>query len=74
MSNWRQFAVSIIKKKFFVKEQINFDFEKNIKENIKNELNFVVLTKLSNYKYHIFNYVYIKMIIFIINTLLYWNY
>jgi hypothetical protein len=72
--NWCQFIISIIKKKFSVKEQVNFNFEKNIKKNIKNKLNLVILIELNNYIYYIFNYIYIKITIFIINILLYQNY
>jgi hypothetical protein len=53
---------------------MNFNFEKDIKENIKNELDLVILVELNNYIYYIFNHIYIRTIIFIINILLYRNY
>jgi hypothetical protein len=71
ISNWRQFVVSITKKKFSVKEQANFDLEESVGEDIKNELDLVTLAELSNYSYHIFNHAYTGITTFIINTLLY---
>jgi hypothetical protein len=64
----------IIKEKFFIKEQINFNLKNNIREDIKDKLDLVTLIKLSNYIYYIFNYIYTGIIILTINTLLYRSY
>lgn len=45
-----------------------------MKNDIKNKLDLIVLTKLNNYNYHIFNHVYTSIITLIINTLLHYNY
>jgi hypothetical protein len=37
-SNWRQFAASITKEKFSVKERANFDLGEGVGEDIENEL------------------------------------
>ncbi|KAH9203705.1 hypothetical protein DL95DRAFT_239755, partial [Leptodontidium sp. 2 PMI_412] len=37
-SNWRQFAASITKEKFSVKERANFDLEESVGEDIEDEL------------------------------------
>ena len=73
-SNWRQFAASITKEKFSIKERANFDLEKDIGEDIKDELDLVILVELSNYTFHTFNYIYTGIITLTINTLLYRNY
>ena len=44
-SNWRQFAASITKEKFSVKERANFDLEDGIREDIKDELDLITLAK-----------------------------
>jgi hypothetical protein len=50
-SNWRQFAASITKEKFSVKERANFDLEDSIKEDIEDELDLIALAELSNHIY-----------------------
>ncbi|PMD16277.1 hypothetical protein NA56DRAFT_580857, partial [Hyaloscypha hepaticicola] len=65
---------SIIKEKFSIKEWANFDLEKDIKENIKDKLDLITLAELNNYTFYTFNYIYTSIIIFILNTLLYWDY
>ena len=72
--NWRQFTALIIKKKFSVKKQTNFNLKKNVKKNIKNKLNLIALAKLNNYIFYTFNYTYISITILTLNTLLYQNY
>ena len=74
ISNWQQFAVLITKEKFSIKERANFDLEKDIGEDIKDELDLVILVELSNYTFHTFNYIYTGIITLTINTLLYRNY
>ena len=44
-SNWRQFIASITKKKFSGKERANFDLEEGVREDIKDELDLIVLAK-----------------------------
>ncbi|KAF8853058.1 hypothetical protein BDZ45DRAFT_749007 [Acephala macrosclerotiorum] len=70
----RQFAASITKEKFSVKERANFDLEKSAEKNIENELDLVALVELSNYTFYTFNYVYTGTTTLTMNTLLYWNY
>jgi hypothetical protein len=43
--NWRQFATSIIKEKFSIKERANFNLKESIKEDIKDKLNLITLAK-----------------------------
>jgi hypothetical protein len=74
MSNWRQFATSIIKEKFSVKERANFDLEEGVGEDIEDELDLVALIELSNHTFHTFNHAYIRTTTLTINTLLYRNY
>jgi hypothetical protein len=73
-SNWQQFAVSITKEKFSVKERANFDLEEGIGEDIEDELDLVALAELSNHTYHTFNYIYAGTTTLTINTLLHRNY
>jgi hypothetical protein len=73
-SNWRQFAASITKEKFSVKERANFDVEGGIGEDIEDELDLVALAELSNHSYHTFNYAYAGIMALTMNTLLYRNY
>jgi hypothetical protein len=44
-SNWWQFAASISKEKFSVKERANFDLEESIREDIEDELDLVALAE-----------------------------
>ena len=45
-SNWRQFAASITKEKFSVKERANFELEDNAnKEDLEDELDLVALAE-----------------------------
>ena len=44
-SNWRQFAASITKEKFSIKERANFDLKDGIREDIKDELDLIALAK-----------------------------
>jgi hypothetical protein len=74
MSNWRQFVASIIKEKFFIKEQANFDLKESIKEDIKDELDLIALAELSNYIYYTFNHAYTGSTTLTINALLHQNY
>jgi hypothetical protein len=74
MSNWQQFAISIIKEKFSIKERANFDLEEGIGEDIEDELDLVILAELSNHTFHTFNYIYTGTMILTMNTLLYRNY
>ena len=73
-SNWRQFAASITKEKFSIKERANFDLKEGVGEDIKDELDLVALAKLSNYSYYTFNHVYARTTTLTINTLLYRSY
>jgi hypothetical protein len=66
--------VLITKEKFSVKERANFNLKESIGEDIKDELDLVILAELSNYTFHTFNYVYTRIITLTINTLLYRNY
>ena len=45
ISNWRQFAASSTKEKFSIKERANFDLKDGIREDIKDELDLIALTK-----------------------------
>jgi hypothetical protein len=73
-SNWRQFAVSITKEKFSVKERANFDLEEGVGEDIEDELDLVVLAELSNHTFHTFNHAYAGTTTLTMNILLYRNY
>ena len=73
-SNWRQFAASITKEKFSVKERANFDLEDGIREDIKDELDLIALAKQSNHSYYTFNHAYVRTTTLTINTLLHRNY
>jgi hypothetical protein len=73
-SNWRQFAASITKEKFSVKERANFDLEDSIKEDIKDELDLIALAELSNHTYYTFNHVYTGTTTLTISALLHRNY
>ena len=73
-SNWRQFAASITKEKFSVKERANFDLEEGVGEDIEDELDLVALAELSNHTFHTFNHAYTRITTLTINTLLYRNY
>jgi hypothetical protein len=74
MSNWWQFAISITKEKFSIKERANFDLEEGVREDIEDELDLITLIELSNYTFYTFNHTYTRTMTLIINTLLYWNY
>ena len=74
MSNWQQFAVSITKEKFSIKERANFDLEEGVGEDIEDELDLVILAELSNHTFHTFNHIYTGITTLTINTLLYRNY
>jgi hypothetical protein len=50
---------------------MNFDLKDNIKEDIKDELDLIVLAELSNHIYYIFNHIYTRITTLTINTLLY---
>jgi len=73
-SNWRQFAASITKEKFSVKERANFALEDGISEDIEDELDLVALAEQSNHSYHTFNYAYAGTTTLTMNTLLHRNY
>jgi hypothetical protein len=73
-SNWRQFAASITKEKFSVKERANFDLEDGAAEDIEDELDLVVLAELSNHSFHTFNHAYAGTTTLTINTLLHRSY
>jgi hypothetical protein len=73
-SNWQQFAASITKEKFSVKERANFDLKEGVREDIEDKLDLVALTELSNHTYHTFNHAYASTTTLIINTLLYRSY
>jgi Lhr-like helicase len=73
-SNWRQFAASITKEKFSVKERANFDLEEGVGEDIEDELDLVALAELSNHTYHTFNHAYAGTTTLTMNTLLHRNY
>ena len=73
-SNQRQFVASIIKEKFSAKERANFNLKEGIGEDIKDELDLVILAKLSNYIFHTFNYAYTGITTLIMSALLYRNY
>ena len=72
--NWRQFTASITKEKFSIKERTNFNLKDGVGEDIEDELDLVVLAKLSNYTFYTFNYTYTKTTTLTINTLLHRNY
>ena len=74
ISNWRQFAASITKEKFSIKERANFDLKDGIREDIKDELDLIALAKQSNHSYHTFNHAYAGITTLTINTLLHRNY
>jgi superfamily II DNA or RNA helicase len=73
-SNWRQFAASITKEKFSVKERANFDLEEGVGEDIEDELDLVALAELSNHTYHTFNHAYAGTTTLTMNTLLHRSY
>jgi hypothetical protein len=73
-SNWRQFAASITKEKFSVKERANFDLKEGIGEDIEDKLDLVALAELSNHIYHTFNHIYAGTTTLTINTLLHRSY
>lgn len=73
-SNWRQFAASITKEKFSVKERANFDLEEGVGEDIEDELDLVALAELSNHTFHTFNHAYAGTTTLTMNTLLHRNY
>ena len=73
-SNWQQFAASITKEKFSVKERANFDLEEGVGEDIEDELDLVALAELSNHTFYTFNYTYTGITTLTMNTLLYRNY
>jgi len=75
-SNWRQFAASITKEKFSIKERANFDLEEGgLKgEDIEDELDLVALAKLSNHSYHTFNHAYAGTTTLTMSALLHRNY
>jgi hypothetical protein len=50
---------------------VNFNFKEGVKEDIKDELDLVALTELSNHTFYTFNHAYINTITFTLNTLLY---
>ncbi|KAH8746701.1 hypothetical protein F5882DRAFT_312240, partial [Hyaloscypha sp. PMI_1271] len=64
----------ITKEKFSIKERANFNLKEGIGEDIKDELDLIILAKLSNYTFYTFNYIYTRIIVLTINTLLYQNY
>ncbi|KAH7418798.1 hypothetical protein BKA64DRAFT_563482 [Cadophora sp. MPI-SDFR-AT-0126] len=73
-SNWRQFAASITKEKFFVKERANFDLEESVGEDIEDELDLVALAEPSNHTYHTYNHAYAGTTTLTMNTLLHRSY
>jgi len=73
-SNWRQFAASITKEKFSIKERANFDLEEGTGGDTKDELDLVTLAKLSNHTFHTFNHTYTGTITLTISALLHRNY
>ena len=73
-SNWQQFAASITKEKFSIKERANFDLKEGVGEDIEDELDLVVLAELSNHTFYTFNYTYTGITTLTMNTLLYRNY
>jgi hypothetical protein len=73
-SNWRQFAASITKEKFSVKEQANFDLKEGVGEDIEDKLDLVALAELSNHTYYTFNHAYARTTTLTMNTLLHRNY
>jgi hypothetical protein len=73
-SNWRQFAASITKEKFSVKERANFALEDGTSEDIEDELDLVALAEQSNHSYHTFNHAYAGTTTLTMNTLLHRNY
>ena len=73
-SNWRQFAASITKEKFSVKERANFDLDDSIGEDIEDELDLVALAELSNHSYHTFNHAYAGTTTLTMSALLHRNY
>ena len=73
-SNWRQFAASITKEKFSVKERANFDLEEGVGEDIEDELDLVALAELSNHTFYTFNHAYTGTMTLTMNTLLHRNY
>jgi len=73
-SNWRQFAASITKEKFSVKERANFDLEGGTGEDVEDELDLVALAELSNHSYHTFNHAYAGNTTLTMSALLHRNY
>ena len=73
-SNWRQFAASITKEKFSVKERANFDLEERVGEDIEDELDLVTLAAQSNHSYHTFNHAYAGTTTLTMSALLHRNY
>ncbi|KAH6699118.1 hypothetical protein BKA61DRAFT_496604, partial [Leptodontidium sp. MPI-SDFR-AT-0119] len=73
-SNWRQFAASITKEKFSVKERANFDLKESVREDIENKLDLVALAEQSNHSYYTFNYTYAGTTTLTMSALLYRNY
>jgi hypothetical protein len=73
-SNWRQFAASITKEKFSVKERANFDLEDGVGEDIEDELDLVALAEQSNHSYHTFNHAYAGTTTLTMSALLHRNY
>jgi hypothetical protein len=64
----------IIKEKFPVKKQANFDLKDSIKKDIKDKLDLIALAELSNYTYYTFNHAYAGTTTLTINTLLHQSY
>ena len=73
-SNWRQFAASITKEKFSIKERANFDLKEGVGEDIEDELDLVALAELNNHTFHTFNHAYTGTTTLTMNTLLHRNY
>jgi hypothetical protein len=73
-SNWRQFAATITKEKFSVKERANFALEDNTSENIEDELDLIALAEQSNHSYRTFNQAYAGTTTLTMHTLLHRNY
>ncbi|KAH7346697.1 hypothetical protein BKA65DRAFT_526245 [Rhexocercosporidium sp. MPI-PUGE-AT-0058] len=73
-SNWRQFAASITKEKFSVKERADFDLEESVGEDIEDELDLVSLAEQSNHSYYTFNHAYAGATTLTMSALLHRNY
>ena len=74
MSIWRQLAAAIIKEKFSIAEQANFDLDTTgPPDNIEDENEIMILAEINNYNYRTFNYTYVGITTFTLIVLLYCN-